>query len=403
MRRHVAADLKALALLDSPGFFAGDPYPVYARLRAEAPVYWYEPGDFWAVTTHAGVSAVSSGHRAFSVSRQGTRLADRRGSRRPVAGARPVFTTDPPEHSEFRRVISRAFTPRRMAGIEVSVREIAGELLADVEKEVPVNFVTAVAEPLPIFVIGEMLGLPRADWGQLKHWTDVRVAILDTEPETPEHARLTGDLAEYFEYLRAVLSDRERSPRDDLTSVIASQSWMSVPDRVQMLNSLVVAGNETTRSALSCAAAMLAELPGEWRKLAAAPAGLSRTATEEVLRWATPVVHFARTAMGDIELGGEQICDGDFVVMIYPSANRDPEVWADPESFDVSRPIKPHLSFGTGIHVCLGAALARMEIQIVLEELVSRFGSWAPAGDVERVSSVHVNQYRQVPIEARRN
>jgi cholest-4-en-3-one 26-monooxygenase len=402
MRHTVSADLQDLARLDEPGFYAGNPYPVFERLRQEAPVYWYEPGQFWAVTRYADVAAIELDNRSYSISRQGNRLADRRGTKRFNSGGGPTFTTDPPDHSKYRRLASRAFTPRLVAGLEPMIRELAASLLAGLPDSAPADFVVAVAEPLPIYVLAAVLGLPRSDWEQLKRWSDVRIAIFDAPSGSEQERGLLAELADYFCYLEARVVERRRSPREDLISAIAASEEISQPLQVSIINSLVVAGNETTRSTLACAAAALAEFPGEWAKLKS-DAALASSAAEEVLRWATPIIHFARTAVCDATLGGQRIRDGDFVVMLYPSANLDAEVWDDADAFDISRSVSAaHMSFGLGIHFCLGASLARLEISVTIQEMLRQFATWQSAGPAERLPSTHVNQYAHVPVVAAR-
>jgi cytochrome P450 len=251
-------------------------------------------------------------------------------------------------------------------------------------------------------VIAGILGLPRADWAALKRWTDIRIEILDTLVGSPRLAELEAELLDYYAYLEDVVRERHGTDREDLISLIANTEWMSFADRVQMLNSVVVAGNETTRCALSAGVAELANSPVQWELLGSADGTLLRSACEETLRWATPVNHFARTAVRDTELLGEHISADDFVLMFYLSANRDEAVWDSADAFDLTRSVRPHLTFGTGIHVCLGAALARLEIQIVLSELRRAFSTIELAGPVAHHNSVHVQKFHHIPLVGKR-
>ena len=378
--------------LDDPAFWAGDPEPDLARLRAESPVHWYEPGKFWALTRHADVLAVSRDPELFCSS-GGVLMNDRE---RNVVAADSILYVDPPVHSRYRKLVSRGFTARRVAALEEQVRRLARELLDEVEPGSEVDLVDTLAAPLPLLVIAELLGVPRSDREQFRVWSD---AVMEAANEiTDANALLALELMEYFD---AALRERASAPRDDLLSVLVTAEVdgerLTKEEQLGFCMTLLVAGNETTRSAISGGLLALAEHPEQRARLAADPA-LLVTATEEVLRWVTPIAAMARTATRDTVVGGEQIGAGDYLVMVYLSANRDELVFGpDAGAFDVTRAANPHLTFGIGEHFCLGASLARLETRVFFEELLARFPSYAVTGPAERMPSTLMRQLGRLP------
>jgi cytochrome P450 len=378
--------------LDDPAFWAGDPEPDLARLRVESPVHWYEPGKFWALTRHADVQAVSRDAERFCSS-GGVLMNDRD---RDVMAADSILYVDPPVHSRYRKLVSRGFTARRVAALEEQVRRIARTLLDEADPGSEVDLVDALAAPLPLLVIAELLGVPPSDRAQFRVWSD---AVMEAANEiTDANALLALELMEYFD---AALRERAVAPRDDLLSVLVNAEVdgerLTNAEQLGFCMTLLVAGNETTRSAISGGLVALAEHPDQRARLAADPA-LMVTATEEVLRWVTPIAAMARTATSDVVVGGEQVNAGDYVVMIYLSANRDESVFGpDAGAFDVSRAANPHLTFGIGEHFCLGASLARLETKVFFEELLARFPSYAVTGLPERLPSTLMRQLGRLP------
>lgn len=379
--------------LDDPAFYVGDPDPALAVLRKEQPVWWYEPGKFWALTRHADVLAVSRDASRFCNGR-GVLMNDRE---RPIAAADSLLYLDPPQHARYRNLVSRAFTPRRMANLEPWIRGLARDLLAKIDVAEALDFVDTVAAPLPILVIAELLGVPGDDRDQFRLWSDAVAAAAMGEYETTAAPVL--DLIIYFQ---DALADRSAHPRDDLLTALVEAEIDGVKLTEQELigfcMTLLVAGNETSRSALSGGVLALAEHPHQRAALFGDPAKIA-VAGEEILRWVTPITTFARTATEDVQIGAQKINEGDFVVLIYRSANRDELAFGkDASAFRVDRSPNPQLAFGFGEHYCMGAALARLELRVVIEEVLSVWPRFEPAGEAIRIPSTLFNQYVHVPL-----
>jgi cytochrome P450 len=382
--------------LDDPSFYSGDPDSALAGLRADHPVWWYEPGKFWALTRHADVLAVSRDPRRFCNS-QGVLMNDRE---RPIAAADSLLYLDPPQHAHYRNLVNRAFTPRRMANLEPWIRGLTRDLIAKADLSEPVDFVDTIGAPLPILVIAELLGVPGDDRHQFRLWSDAVAAAAMGDFETTVVPVL--DLIVYFQ---EALGDRATHPRDDLLSALVNAevdgTRLTEQELIGFCMTLLVAGNETSRSALSGGVLALAEHPEQRAALAADPAKLG-LAAEEILRWVTPITTFSRTATEDVEMGQATIAEGDFVVLVYRSANRDELVFGDDAArFRVERDPNPQLAFGFGEHYCMGAALARLELRAVLEEVLTAWPSFELAGEVTRVPSTLFNQYEHVPIRVK--
>ena len=384
---------------DDSGWYLGDPHAAYRRLRREAPVYWYEPDRLWFLSKHADVFAVSKDPTTFC-SGKGFRIHDnlRSGATGGLEGIPPsILGMDPPDHTRYRGLVSRFFTPNSMRQLEQRVREIARESLDAVETGKVVDFVELVSVPLPVLVIAELLGVPLEEQKKFKEWSDDLIAANEGNFEA------MGRVADLFTYMIAQALDRRRSPRDDLLSVVAT----GAPNG-RLLNegelgifgvALLGAGNETTRNAISGGAIALMEHSDQRTALVEDPS-LIANAVEEMVRWVSPIKAFARTATCDTQIRGQKIAEGDFVVLSYSSANRDEEVYGSTaEDFDVRRSgAGSHLGFGVGQHFCLGAHLARLEVKIVFEELLARFPRFELAGKVERLRSTLINGVEHLPV-----
>jgi cytochrome P450 len=382
------------AALEEPGFYSGDPFPHYARLRREAPVAWNEQLGYWAVSTHADVMTVSKDAETFCSGRG--ILTFEIG----VAYDAPptMMHTDPPAHTRYRKLVQPGFAPSRMRALEARVRARARELVDRIEPGVPLDFVEHVAVPFPLWIIAELLGIPESDWHRFYLWSEAAIPGATDWP--PEECRRLMD--EMHEYLLATTRARRADPRDDVVSVLANVEVdgerLSDQELVMFLNQLLVAGNETTRHSLSGGVWALAEHPDQWKRLLDDRA-LVEPATEEILRWTTPVISFMRTATRDTELSGVAIGAGDPVLMLYASANRDETVFGPAvDRFDAGRDPNPHVAFGFGHHFCLGAALARLEIRAMLDALADRFTAVEPAGAVERSASFVIAGIKQAPV-----
>ena len=406
----MTVDVDPMELVD-PARYARDGRPerLWTRLRAEAPVAHFTPPGyrpFWAVTRHADCVEVAAQPGRFS-SAHGIILGK---ADAPVMPSEMVVTLDPPRHGPMRRVASRRFTPRAMRTLEREVERIAIEFLdraatGDATREC--DFVASVAAPLPIAVIASMLGVPPADWELLYRWTNEVIGKDDPEfrrpGETPGQTlrRARGELHAYFARLVEL---RRGDPRDDLTSELVGAEIDGAPLTGEQVLSycelMVEAGNETTRNAISGGLLAFCEHRGEWERLRANPE-LLPDAVEEILRWVSPINHFARTATEDCTLRGQRIAAGDQLALFWASANRDEEVFAEPFAFRVDRRPNPHLAFGSGEHFCMGAHLARFELATVFRHLLARLESFEVAGEVERLSSAVNAGLKHLPLRYR--
>lgn len=401
-------DLHQLAQLEDPNFYVDDPYPVFARMRSEEPVFRYQSGEvqFWALMQFENVREVSRNTAVYS-SAHGNTLGDRRlriEAGKTVSeglhtdGSKSMLSTDGSVHAALRGAVARAFTPRMVAKLEHQMRCIVSESLAAVRPGVPFDFVDVLAAPLPMYVVGDLLGVPRVDRPMFKRWADNMTSAASNP--SPDHVATMAELqAEMFAYFAAKLGERRLDPQDDLMSVVAHDSdGLSAVDQVALCATILAAGNETTRNLLSCAALAFAESPDQLTTLADDPA-LLKTVPDEMLRWISPVIHFARTALVDSRLGGQTIAAGDMVAMFYASANRDEKLWDSPDRFDVRRVVNPmHIAFGWGEHFCLGASLARIEIRVFFEEFLGRYRQISLAGEPVRPASTLLNGLASLPV-----
>ena len=379
--------------LHDPQFLAGDPFPAFRCLRAEAPIYWHPTPGFWALTRHEDVVAVSRDPATFCSSR-GILLSD---IERPIMPRQSIIYIDPPEHAKYRKLVQPAFSPGRLRALEDRIAELVRALSSDIDENGINDFVDVFAAPLPLLVIADMLGVPGADRVRFKRWSD---AIIDagTQP-SPENMAQSVELLEYF---GSVIAERRARPGDDLISVLVHSEIdgerLEEFDLLMFCMTLLVAGNETTRNLLSHGALALATYPDQRTLLAGDPALVPR-AVEEMLRWGSPVASFMRMATRETDLRGTCIREGDRLLLLYTSANRDPDVFgADAEEFRVLRDTTRHVAFGFGEHFCLGAQLARMEARIAITHLLERFRSWDLAGTVERLPSLFMRGIVRLPL-----
>jgi cytochrome P450 len=380
-----------------PAFFLRDDYfDVLARLRAEDPVHRCGPG-FWAVTRYEDIRNLSRDPAHFC-SGQGALVNDPlRGSEAPMA-ARSILHMDPPEHAAFRGLVNRRFTPRAMAGLAESIRKTASTLLDAAETRDEIDFVATLAAPFPLAVIAELLGIDESDREDFRRWSDAAIESPDLPPD--ETMAALGELSGFI--VGHIASKRAR-PGEDLVSLLVGSEVGGCPlskeELFMFLLTLLVAGNETTRTLLSGTALVLHEHPAQRAELAA-DASLVPGGVEECLRWVTPVHAFCRTATEDVVVAGRSIAAGDYLCMLYASGNRDERIFgADAARFDVRRPANPmHVAFGFGEHVCLGASLARLEARIFVEELLGRFPRYEVTGTAERVRSTTVAGMRSLPV-----
>ena len=381
--------------LHSPDFYAGDPYPAYRELRAMSPVCWNDVTKFWALLKYEDVRYVSSNPALFS-SAKGITIPDPE-MPSPVQEGNLIFS-DPPRHRQLRKLINAGFTRRQVAHLEPKIREIVRGILDGLEPGSAHEFAEEIAAPLPTRLIAELIGAPPDDWEQFRAWSDAATGTADPEIELDPFVAM-GQLYEYFQKLIAA---RRAEPRDDLLSVLAEaeidEHRLTDEDLLNFSFLLLVAGNETTRNLIALGTLALIAHPNQCRLLVDDHA-LIPGAVEEMLRWNSPVVHMARTATTDIEIRGELIAEGDTVVMLYGSANRDEDIFgADSEQFKVTRHPNPHIAFGCGEHSCVGAQLARLEASVLFDELLRRFPKLELVGEVDRMRATMVPGVKRMPV-----
>jgi cytochrome P450 len=388
----------------------GYPHDVWTRLRREAPVARIEaPGyePFWAITKHADIMQISSQPSRFS-SAQGITLA--RAGAAPIPPTEILVMIDPPRHGPMRRVVNSRFTPRAVRARQDDVERIAVDVLDGASASITGgtgDFVERIAAPFPLAVIAWIIGVPNRDWELLFRWTNEIIGKDDPQYRQPGESpgktmkRARGELRGYFERL---IEQRRVDPQPDLVTELLAGTIDGAPLTDDQLLSycelFVEAGNETTRNAISGGLLALCEHPAEWEKLRANPE-LLPDAAEEILRWASPISHFTRVATEDCEIRGVPIAAGDQLALFFGSANRDEDVFDDPFAFRVDRRPNPHLAFGFGEHFCLGAHLARVEIETIFRHLLARFESFELAGEVERLKSAVNGSIKQLPLRYR--
>jgi len=399
-----------------PEYYQRDGYPhsEWTYLRQHRPVYRYDgpyAEPFWAITKHADIVQIAKQPQLFTNRPRIVIFADERGgyAQEEEPPFRHLLTMDPPQHGEYRSVMSRRFTPRAVLELKPKIERITRDVFDAVLGRNECDFVLDISAKIPLAVIAELLGCPREDWDQLFRWSNEVIGAGDpefqqgaTQRETAERARI-----ELFQYFAGLMAERQKSPTNDISSAIANAN---LPDGIAMPQMeklgyyflLVLAGNETTRNATSGGLQAFIENPEQFDRLKRDPS-LVKPAVEEIVRWVTPVIHFARTASADTEIRGQTIQRGETVCLFYPSANRDEEVFEDAFKFDISRNPNPHIAFGIGEHFCLGANLARLELEVIFRELAKRLEFAEPAGPLERLRSSFVGGIKHMPIRFKMN
>ena len=385
-----------------PSSPTGHPWDQYAWLRANDPVHWHDEVDgpgFWAVTRYADVRAVSRRPKTFSSAARGVMMpeSDEVGL---AAQRQMMLSMDPPQHDRFKHLVSRGFTPRNAQGLGPRIAELAAEIVDDVAERGKCDFVHDIAGRLPSGLIAELMGISRADGERLYELTE----IMHTTDETV--APLDVKLAAITEMLTfaAEVAERKRAhPSDDIATTLVQAEIdgdrLTDGELQWFFLLLVNAGGDTTRNLLAAGLQLLFDHPDERARLMADLDGLLPTAVEEMLRYTSPVVHFRRTALEDTQIGERPIAAGDKVIMFYGSANRDEDVFADPDRFDVARDPNPHLAFGGGgPHLCLGLHIARIEAAAMLRELLTRLPDLRPAGPPEALASNFIAGVRTMPV-----
>ncbi len=397
-------------IVDADYFEAhGYPHATWDEMRAKRPIHHIDraQGDsFWALTRYDEIVDVSGRPLEFSSEIPAIRDEEQVNDE-PSALPAVLIQLDPPIHTKYRQLVSRRMTPRKVAAFHHQIEEIAVGILDDLaqHEETGCDFVETVAAPLPIAVIAYLLGVPIDDWRKLYTWTNESAGASDPEfRREGESARETMERAnvELFTYFAGLREKRIADPQDDLITLLANAEVDGEPlpliDILAFYQILVAAGNETTRNATSGGLLAFIENPDEMRKVQADPS-LVKPAVEEILRWTSPVIHFSRTATVDTEVAGQKISKGEVVGMFYPSTNRDDAIFDDPRSFRVDRKRNPHIAFGVGEHYCVGAHVARLELQVIFRHLLPRLEEAVVAGPIDRLRSNLIGGVKRLPIE----
>lgn len=385
------------------------PLAEFAELRRTAPVWWnaqrdagFDDGGFWVVSKHADVKEVSRNSELFS-SRENSAIVRFRAdiTREQIEQQRLILLNmDPPEHTKQRGIVSRGFTPRAINSLREVLRSRAERIVAEARDASPGDavgdFVTDVACELPLQAIAELLGIRQEDRGKVFEWSNQMVGYDDPEYRADQ----MDAAAELVGYAMEMAEERRRCPRDDIVTKLVHADvdgeGLSTDEFGFFVILLAVAGNETTRNAITHGMIAFLEHPEQWELFKAErPA----TTADEIVRWATPVTSFQRTALADTEIGGVPIAAGERVGLFYASANFDEEVFDHPERFDITRDPNPHVGFGgTGAHYCLGANLARLEIELIFDAIAAQMPDITKAGEPRRLRSGWLNGIKHFPV-----
>jgi cholest-4-en-3-one 26-monooxygenase len=388
------------------------PHEELLELRRTAPVSWIEQTDpgaragfldtgYWALSKHEDVAAVSKNQADYSTYENGViiRFAPEM-TREELEQTRFLLINhDSPEHTKLRQIISRAFTPRAVNGLHDWLKVRAEKIVADALAKESGDFVTDIAAELPLQAIAELLGVPQEDRGKLFEWSNQMLSYDDPEVDGDQMTAFMEILA----YSMALADDRRRNPQDDIVTKLVTAdvdgNGLTDDEFGFFVVLLAVAGNETTRNAITHGMKAFIDHPEQWETY---KRDRPDTAVDEIIRWATPVTVFQRTARNDVELGGQRIKAGERVGLLYASANFDEDVFENPFTFDVLREQNPHQAFGGhGAHYCIGANLARLEIKLIFDALADRDARITPAGDLVKLRSAWINGVKEMPVSYR--
>ena len=393
----------AVDLTDLDTFVKGVPHDQFDLLRAEAPVYFHPETNgagFWCITRADDLHKVSQTWEVFS-SEWGITLHEAESEEALEQQRMMMLMMDPPRHTRLRLLVNKGFTPRMVERLHDRVREVTRDIVDDIAKRGECDFVVDVAAELPLQVIAEIMGVPHEDRHQLFTWSNQMIGSEDPEyAVSPEIAQ--SAMIDMFGYANELATSKRANPSDDIISVLLQAEVegerLSDLEFDLFFELLAVAGNETTRNLISHGMLALIENPDQRELLIGDPSLLPNT-VEEMLRYASPVMYMRRTARSDLEIRGETIKEGDKVALWYIAANHDPEVFVNPHAFDIRRDTSDHEAFGGGgPHFCLGSHLAKLEITVMFEELMTRIPRMELAGDVQRLRSNFINGIKHLPV-----
>lgn len=401
--------LSDIDLLDRDRFTQGIPHEWFTYLRQHAPVYKHAEPDgpgFWVLSKYSDVVAVGRDAETFSSDQRRGGVVGLEnppeGTPEFVEGGNLMLTMDPPEHTRYRKLVNRGFTPRQMRMLEPHIRDLTNKIIDTVIERGECDFVVDVAAEVPLQVIAEMIGVPMEDRHKLFEWSNRMIGSEDPEYIVSMEEVQSAQI-EMFMYANELGQERRANPRDDIVSALLEAEvdgdTLTEMDFNLFFLLLAVAGNETTRNSISHGIKAFCENPEQYQLLVDDPS-LAAPATEEVVRWASPVMYFRRNVTRDTEIRGEQIKAGDKVSMWYVSANRDEEVFDDPFAFDIRRDPNEHVGFGGGgPHHCLGSNLARMEIRVLLEEMARRIPTIELTDTPNPLRSNFIGGIKHMPVK----
>ena len=379
--------------------FVRDPYPAYAALRERPGLARYEAGGMWLVARHAEVDAVFRDRRLGRVFHP-RRPEDFYGPWN-LVNVHSMLEMEPPDHTRLRGLVAKEFTPRRVESLRARIGELVDGLLAPIAERGEADLVAELAEPLPVAVIAELLGFPEADRHLLRPWSNDIVSLYEPEPEPGAAERAVRASAEFDAALRELIAARRRSAGPDLFSALVQLTdagdRLTEDELVATAVLLLNAGHEASVNVMANGVLALLRSPDQPARLAHDPA-LASTAVEELIRYDSPLSLFTRTASEDVEVGGQRVAAGEVVGLLLGSANRDPAAFAEPDRLDIARKPNNHVGFGAGIHYCLGAPLARVELQEALTRLLRRFPGLALAEEPEPRPTFQFRGYRSLRV-----
>jgi len=380
-------------LTDGP-FYGNDPHELFTWMRANAPVYFDTNSGVWGISRYADLKTISADPKTFS-NAQGIR---------PDNGPLPMMIDmDDPDHLRRRKLVNKGFTPRRVRDSEERIRLVCDSIIDNICEQGSCDLVSDVAAPLPMIMIGDALGVAPEDRADLLRWSDDMVSSLSGSSSSEEGIiRAMNAFTEYSEYSARVVAARRADPTaDDLVGILVhAEVDGDVLDDLELLHEsllILVGGDETTRHVISGGMKELITSPDQRDRLAADPS-LMPGAVEEMLRWVTPIRNMARVVTHDVTFGGQSLLGGQKLLLLYPSANRDESVFDDPFRFDITRTPNDHVAFGFGTHFCMGASLARLEISIMVERLLTRLPDLTLAGDTPLRAANFVSGYESMPV-----